>query len=83
MHRIISSHLKTFSKEHGIEFMDEAKRFEHFVNYCIASKYYSGRIDSTDITTSDEDPGIDGVIIIADGELVITQVKSKKYRSLF
>lgn len=73
MHRIISSHLKTFSKEHGIEFMDEAKRFEHFVNYCIASKYYSGRIDPTDITTSDEDPGIDGVIIIADGELVTTE----------
>ena len=73
MHRIISSHLKTFSKEHEIESIDESKRFEHFVNYCVASKYYSGRIDSSDITTSDDDMGIDGIIIIADGELVTTE----------
>jgi AIPR protein len=73
MHRIISSHLKTFSKEHEIEFMDEQKRFENFVNYCVASKYYSGRIDPSDITTSDVDAGIDGIIVIADGELVTTE----------
>ena len=73
MHRIVSSHLKTFSKEHEIESIDEPKRFEHFVNYCVASKYYSGRIDSSDITTSDDDLGIDGIIIIADGELVTTE----------
>jgi len=73
MHRIISSHLKTFSKEYEIEFMDEQKRFEHFVNYCVASKFYSGRIGSSDLTTSDDDAGIDGVIIIADGELVTTE----------
>ncbi|MEG3923039.1 AIPR family protein [Microcoleus sp. T3_A4] len=73
MHKIISSSLKTFSEEHCIESMNEAKRFEHFVNYCIASKYYSGRIDTSGITTGDEDPGIDGVIIIVDGELVTTE----------
>ena len=73
MHRIISSHLKTFSKEHEIEFLDETKRFEHFVNYCVASKYYSGRVDTSDITTSDEDASIDGIIIIADGELIRTE----------
>ncbi len=74
MHGIIPSHLKTFSQEHEIEFMNEQKRLEHFVNYCVASKYYSGRIDSSDITTSDDDEaGIDGVIIIADGELVTTE----------
>ncbi len=73
MHRIISSHLTTFSKEHDIEFMEEQKRFEYFVNYCIASKFYSGRIDPSDITTSDNDAGIDGIIIIADGELVTTE----------
>ncbi len=73
MHRIILSHLKIFSQEHEIEFMDEQKRFEHFVNYCIASKYYSGRIDPSDITTNEDDAGIDGVIIVADGELVTTE----------
>ncbi len=73
MHRIISSHLKTFSKEHEIESMDEQKRFEHFVNYCVASKYYSGRIDTSEITTNDNDAGIDGIIVIADGELVTTE----------
>jgi AIPR protein len=73
MHRIISSHLKTFSNEHEIESMEEQKRFEYFVNYCVASKFYSGRIDPSDITTSDDDAGIDGIIIIADGELVTTE----------
>ncbi|MGC1246865.1 MAG: AIPR family protein [Spirulinaceae cyanobacterium] len=73
MHRIISSHLKTFSKEHEIESSKETERFEHFVNYCIASKYYSGRIDTSDITTGNDDAGIDGIIIIADGELITTE----------
>ena len=53
--------------------MDEQKRFEHFVNYCVASKYYSGRISSSDLTTSDDDAGIDGIVIIADGEMVTTE----------
>lgn len=73
MHRIIASHLKTFPKEHEIESSKETERFEHFVNYCIASKYYSGRIDTSDITTGEDDAGIDGIIIIADGELITTE----------
>ncbi|MBO2566350.1 AIPR family protein [Shewanella algae] len=72
MHRIIKTHLNKFLSEKGIEEHDISKQFEYFVNYCVVSRFFSGKFDVFDITTSDEDAGIDGVAVIADGELITT-----------
>ncbi len=67
MHRIVQTHLKKFLSEKGIEEKDLAKQFELFVNHCIVSRSFTGKFDVHDITTTDEDAGIDGIAIIADG----------------
>lgn len=72
MHRIIKTHLNKFILDKGIEDITVSKQFEMFVNYCIVSRYFTGKFDVHDITTSDDDAGIDGVAIIADGELITT-----------
>lgn len=72
MHRIIKTHLKKFLESKGIEEPDISKQFEMFVNYCIISRYFSGKFDVSDVTTSGDDAGIDGIAIIADGELITT-----------
>lgn len=72
MHRIVKTHLKKFLENKGIEESNISKQFEFFVNYCIVSRFFSGKFDVSDITTSDEDAGIDGIAIIADGELITT-----------
>ena len=72
MHRIIKTHLKKFLESKGIEESDVSKQFEMFVNYCVVSRFFSGNFDISDVTTTDEDAGIDGIAIIADGELITT-----------
>ena len=72
MHRIIKTHLNKFLSEKGIEEHDTSKQFEYFVNYCVVSRFFSGKFDVFDITTGDEDAGIDGIAVIADGELITT-----------
>jgi len=73
MHRIIKTHLNKFLSEKGIEEKDQSKQFELFVNHCVVSRFFSGKFDVRDITTTDEDAGIDGIAIIADGEQISTE----------
>ncbi|MCF6364152.1 MAG: hypothetical protein L3J88_12590 [Gammaproteobacteria bacterium] len=80
MHRIIKTHLKKFLHSKDLEENDPSRQFELFVNYCIVSRFFSGKFDILEVTTSDEDAGIDGVAIIADGELITT---SDEIESLF
>lgn len=72
MHRIISTHLKKFISEKGINEKKESAQFELFVNHCIISRSYTGKFDVSDVSTSGDDAGIDGIAIIADGELITT-----------
>lgn len=71
MHKIISSYLKHFCQDNVIETSDE-KAFEYFVNYCVAYSAYPSNIDFTEITSDEDDCGIDGIIFIIDGELIST-----------
>lgn len=73
MHRIIKTHLNKFISDKGIVEKNTSKEFEYFVNYCVVSRYFTGKFDIEDITTDDEDAGIDGIAIIADGELITTE----------
>ena len=72
MHKIVSSHLNNFVKEHSIESLPEEKQFEYFCNYCIVNQYYPARFDIDKVTTEEDDSGIDGIAFIIDGELTLT-----------
>lgn len=72
MHRIIKTHLKKYLESKGIEETNIHKQFEMFVNYCVVSRFFAGKFEISDITTTDDDAGIDGIAIIADGELITT-----------
>ncbi|MBD2127235.1 AIPR family protein [Microcoleus sp. ZQ-A2] len=77
MHRIVSSHLKRFALEQSLTELDESKQFERFSNFCIIYKFYPARFDINDVTSEDDDCGIDGIAFVIDGELVTTPDEAK------
>lgn len=72
MHRIIKSHLESFVKSNGFEQLEESVQFEMFVNYSIMSAKMIGPIEIENITTSDGDDGTDGIAVLINEELVIS-----------
>ena len=72
MHRIIKSHLESFVKSNGLEQLDENVQFEMFVNYSIMSAKMIGPIEIENVTTGEGDDGTDGIAILINEELVIS-----------
>lgn len=72
MHRIIKSHLESFVKSNGLEQLDESMQFEMFVNYSIMSAKMIGPVEVENITTREGDDGTDGIAILINEELVIS-----------
>lgn len=72
MHRIIKSHLESFVKSNGLEQLDESVQFEMFVNYSIMSAKMIGPIEIENVTTGEGDDGTDGIAILINEELVIS-----------
>jgi hypothetical protein len=72
MHPIIQTYLTLFSREHGIEGLEEADRFERYVNFSIVSNRCPTRFDVEDVTTGEPEVGIDGVAILIGDELATT-----------
>lgn len=72
MHRIIKSHLESFVKSQGLANEDESVQFEMFVNYSIMASKMSGSIEIDNITTGEGDDGTDGIAILVNEELIIS-----------
>lgn len=72
MHRIVKAHLTTFAKGFGYESLDEDQQFEMFCNYSILFSRCSTGLDLDDITTGAGDDGMDGIAILVDEELVVS-----------
>ena len=70
MNRIIQSHLRDFSKSYGLEAEDEAVQFEKFSNYAILCSKIPSGFDLDDVTTLNDDDGMDGLAVIINEELV-------------
>lgn len=77
MHRIIKSHLENFSKSFGLADLDESEQFEMFVNYAVLTPKISTTFELGDVTTGEGDDGIDGVAIIIDEELLVSEEDAK------
>ncbi|MEW6077475.1 MAG: AIPR family protein [Thermodesulfobacteriota bacterium] len=72
MHRIIKSHLDNFSKSFEIIDLDENTQFEMFANYTVITPRVGAEFELEDITTSNSDDGMDGVAILIDEEVIVS-----------
>ncbi|BFM05341.1 AIPR family protein [Halioxenophilus aromaticivorans] len=72
MHRIVKSHLDSFTKSFGLEQLDESVQFEMFANYSILRSRIGSDFDIEDVTTGEGDDGMDGVSIIVNEEVVVS-----------
>lgn len=77
MDKVTESLLTEFSKEHGIDSLEEGKRFEHFASFVMIRGEHSESFDTHDVVVGDDDTtygggdtGIDAIAIIANGVLV-------------
>ena len=73
MHRIIKAHLDSFVQSHGLEAEPESRQFEKFANYSVISTKLGTRFDIDEVTTGEGDDGTDGVAIIVDEEIILSQ----------
>lgn len=73
MHIIIKSQIDNLANNFELKDLDDSRKFEIFANYCCTSKHYLGRFNPIDVTTDEDDASIDGVSIIIDGDLVLTE----------
>lgn len=72
MHKIIESCLKQFSEENELGLEKESKQFELFSNCILAYERCPTSFDFRDITSDEDDAGIDGIIFFVDDELATT-----------
>lgn len=76
--RILDSYLKSCVNDFKIEENDDAKCFEHFVNYCMMSKHLPEIFRDDNLmfdkvhTGCGGDYGIDGVAIYINDEILVT-----------
>lgn len=73
MHKIIKSHLDSYVKSCGLEQLTESERFEMFCNYAITFNRVGSNFDAAEITTGPDEDGIDGVAIIINEEICLSQ----------
>lgn len=71
MHRVLESHLASFSADYGVECDSTSVRFEKFCNLAFIQPRVGSRIDVDDVTTADDDDGIDGVAVIINEDIVV------------
>lgn len=72
MNRIIKGHLDSFVKSHGLDTDDESVQFEKFVNFSILTPKVASSFDLENVTTSTGDDGMDGVAIIIDEDVIVS-----------
>jgi GTPase Era involved in 16S rRNA processing len=66
MHRIIQAHLKSFSENFGYISIEESIQFEKFCTFSVFSSRYSADFDLDEVTTGENDDGVDGVAVVID-----------------
>lgn len=72
MHRIIESHLNSFVSEYALQSDCDATKFEKFSNFSILSGKLAS-IELDDVTTGSDDDGTDGLAVIINEELIISE----------
>lgn len=69
--RVLTAYMKDFVQQFGLTDLDEADAFEHFVTYCVISKYQSDTFEIEDAVVGGRgDIGVDGIGILVNDHLV-------------
>lgn len=70
--RITKSLLDEFSKDFGLQRLDEDDRFEHFATYVTVHRQHSETFDTSEIVLSESGGmGIDAIAVLINGSLVL------------
>lgn len=73
MNKIIESFLNIHVAEYNLQELKKEIAFEHFINRCIVNKYVIDRFDPQDIMTEPGERGIDGIAIIVNDRLILSE----------
>src|SRR5665811_2029640 len=77
MHIILKKNIEEVQRQFELS-ETESKLFEIFCNYCIVSKSFLGRFNPLSITSKEDDASIDGLAIIIDGDLILSEEDAKQ-----
>ncbi len=72
MHRITKAHLESFVESYGLAQHRESTQFEMFVNRSVLASKICGDFDLDDVTTGEGDDGTDGIAVLINEELFIS-----------
>jgi hypothetical protein len=73
MHRVVKTHLDSFVRNFGLDGMTESAQFEHFSNYAVIASRTPSPYELDDVTTGDGDDGTDGIAVIIDEDIVVSE----------
>lgn len=73
MHRIIKAHLDSFVRNFGLDGIPESTQFEQFSNYAVIASRTASSYEFDDVTTGEGDDGTDGIAVIIDEDIVISE----------
>jgi hypothetical protein len=73
MHRVVKAHLDSFVRNFGLDGMTESAQFEHFSNYAVIASRTPSPYELDDVTTGDGDDGTDGIAVIIDEDIVVSE----------
>lgn len=81
--RILLSYLNDFAEEYELAECQENEIFEHFVNYCIISRFHAGNFELDDVIVGgSQDAGIDGIAMIVNDHIVNSKEEIIDYVNL-
>jgi len=71
MNKIVAAILEEFTKDNGIEALDESKRFEYLTSYLTIRRHFSRALDLKEVVIGGGgDAGADAIAIIVNGSLM-------------
>jgi hypothetical protein len=71
MNKIVAAILQEFSKENGIDALEESERFEYLTAYLTIRRHFSRALDLKDVVVGKGgDTGLDAIAIIVNGALI-------------
>ena len=73
MHRVIKAHLESFVRNFGLDGMPESAQFERFSNYAVFASRTAAPYELDDVTTGEGDDGTDGIAVIIDEDIVVSE----------